>query len=165
MPWVRHRRAHRRTVYSRRMTLTVVPVADENAEVWREIHNLIIPATPLSRADVEERRGRNTLTLGVVDDQVVGNATIRPVVDGQATVIVRILPDHRRRGYGTEYLQRMLAAARELGAASVATVVLAANADGLAFALRRGFMEVERYSVDGAEFIDLATGVDSLTPA
>ncbi|MFI5914170.1 GNAT family N-acetyltransferase [Dactylosporangium sp. NPDC051541] len=138
------------------MALTVVPVSDETAEVWREIHNQIVPAAPLSAADVEERRGRNLLTLGVVDGHVVGNATVRPVVDGQATVIVRVRPDHRRRGYGTEYLAHLLAVADELGATTVATVVLAANADGLTFARRHGFAEVERYEVDGAEFIDLA---------
>ena len=141
--------------YARPVALTVVPVTDESAEVWREIHNRIIPVAPLSRTDVEERRGRNVLTLGVVDGAAVGNATVRPVVDGQATVIIRVLPEHRRRGYGTEYLQRMLAVARELGAASVATVVLTANVEGLAFALRHGFAEVERYTIDGAEFIDL----------
>lgn len=142
--------------YPRPVTLTVVPVSDESAEAWLEIHNQIIPVAPLSRTDVDERRSRNFLTLGVVDGATVGNATVRPVVDGQTTVIVRILPDHRRHGYGTEYLQRMLAVARELGAASVVTVVLAANVEGLTFALRRGFAEVERYTIDGAEFIDLA---------
>jgi GNAT superfamily N-acetyltransferase len=139
------------------VALTIVAVSDDTAEAWREIHNLIIPAAPLSHAEVEERRGRNVLTLGAVDTEVVGNATVRPPREpgGPATVIVRILPGHRRRGYGTEYLHAMLAVARDLGAASVATVVLAANADGLAFALRHGFVEVERYPVDGAEFVDL----------
>lgn len=142
--------------YPRPVALTVVPVADDSAEAWREIHNLIIPVAPLSRTDVEERRGRNLLTLGLVGGATVGNATVRPVVDGRATVIVRVLPEYRRRGYGSEYLRRMLAVAGELGAASVATVVLAANVEGLAFARRHGFVEVERYTVDGAQFIDLS---------
>lgn len=139
------------------MALTVASVSDDNVDSWREIHNQIIPASPLSLSDVEERRSRNVLTLAYVTTELVGNATVRPPHEqgGEATVIIRILPSHRRRGYGTEYLQAMLVQARELGAGSVATVVLADNLDGLAFALRYGFIEAERYSVDGAEIIDL----------
>ncbi|MFC7484516.1 hypothetical protein ACFQX7_37075 [Luedemannella flava] len=51
----------------------------------------------------------------------------------------------------------MLAEARTMGARRIETVVLAANADGLAFAVRRGFVEFDRYVVDDetAEFVDL----------
>ena len=41
------------------------------------------------------------------------------------------------------------ALARELGAGRIETVVLAANEDGLSFARGRGFVEVERYVLDG----------------
>jgi hypothetical protein len=40
-----------------------------------------------------------------------------------ATVIVRILPEHRRRGLGSEYLAEMPAQSRGMGAARIETVV------------------------------------------
>jgi hypothetical protein len=42
-----------------------------------------------------------------------------------------------------------------MGAQRIETVVLTANTEGLAFARRRGFVESDRYSVDGAEFVDM----------
>ena len=72
-------------------------------------------------------------------------------------MIVRILPEHRRRGLGSAYLDRVLADARALGPEHIETVVLASNEDGLAFALARGFVEVERYLLEGdaIPFVDL----------
>ena len=98
------------------------------------------------------------LTLAYAGDELVGNATIRPprTGSGSATVIVRILPPFRRRGHGSEYLAEMLRRARELGATAIETVVLAANVDGVRFAQRHGFVESDRYTFDGAEYVDIA---------
>jgi RimJ/RimL family protein N-acetyltransferase len=132
-------------------------VTDETAEIWREIHNLVIPASPLSAEDVGERRQRHLLTVARVGGKTVGNATIRPPEDksGTVTVIVRILPAYRNQGFGTSYLEAMLDRARSIGAAQIETVVLSANEEGLRFAQRHGFTELERYVVDGAEYVDL----------
>ena len=140
------------------MTLRIVPVSADNAESWREIHNLIIPPHPLTPEDLRDRLTRNHLTLAYAGETLVGNATVRPPRPEAmtATVIVRVLPEHRRRGHGSEYLGAMLTAAGELGARRIETVVLAANADGLEFATRRGFVEFGRYVADGAEYVDLA---------
>jgi hypothetical protein len=54
----------------------------------------------------------------------------------------------------------MLDVTGEMGARRIETVVLAANTEGLSFARRRGFVESERYSVDGADFVDLALTED-----
>ena len=74
-----------------------------------------------------------------------------------ATVIIRILPEHRRRGLGSAYLECELGQARASGARRIETVVLESNADGLAFALAHGFVEHDRYVLDGdtVAFIDL----------
>lgn len=89
----------------------------------------------------------------------MGNATIRPPVRQTmtATVIVPILPEHRRRGLGSEYLAEMLAQSRGMGAARIETVVLASNEDGLAFAARHGFVEFDRHVLEGdtAEYVHL----------
>jgi GNAT superfamily N-acetyltransferase len=148
--------------------LRIVPVDAQdadNAEAWGDIHNTIIPASPLSADEVAERITRNLLTLAYDGDVLVGNATVRPPRDGVATVIVRILEPYRRRGHGSAYLERMLAEARALGAGRIETVVLQANTDGLSFARRHGFEEVERYEVDGAAYVDLVLRHSSASSA
>ena len=139
--------------------MRIVPVGPDAVTVWRDIHNAIIPAHALTSDEVLERLTRNSLTLAYDGDELVGNATIRPPGPGTmtATVIVRILPGYRRRGFGSEYLAAMMAQARGMGARRIETVVLASNEDGLAFAVRHGFVEFDRYVLDGetAEYVDL----------
>ena len=139
--------------------LRVVPVVPELLEAWREVHNEIIPTSPLSQDEVAERATRNHLTVGYVGDALAGCATVRPPAgeSGSATVIVRILEPFRRRGLGTAYLDAALADARALGPSRIETVVLETNADGLEFAVKRGFVEHDRYVVDGqtVPFVDL----------
>jgi GNAT superfamily N-acetyltransferase len=118
---------------------------------WRQVHNTIIPTAVLSPDEVRERAGRNRLDVAYVDDVLVGCMTVRPPVDGEpvATVIARVLPAYRRRGYGGTLYAHGLAQARGLGAGVIETVVLASNTDGLRFAEARGFAEVERYLLPG----------------
>lgn len=135
--------------------LLVVP-ADTPARRrdWRHVHNVVIPADPLSEDDVAERAGRNRLEVAYAGAELVGCSTVRPASDvDPVTVIVRVLPEHRGRGYGRALYAHCM---RGVGA-PVQTVVLAANADGLAFALRRGFVETDRYVLDdgAAEYVDL----------
>ena len=141
------------------MPLAIVAATGTLLDDWRAIHNAIIPTAPLSADDVAERARRNRLTLAYDDGELVGNATVRPPSgpEGTATVIVRILPAHRRRGYGTAYLEAELAHARSEGARRIETVVLESNSDGLAFALAHGFVEHDRYLLEGdtIAFVDL----------
>jgi GNAT superfamily N-acetyltransferase len=118
---------------------------------WQRIHNLIIPTALLSVDDVVERAGRNHLEVAYLDAVAVGNSTVRPPAPdtATATVIARVLPEHRRHGFGGQLYQRALAKARELGAQHVETVVLASNEDGLRFAVDHGFVETERYVLPG----------------
>ncbi|MGN6597673.1 MAG: GNAT family N-acetyltransferase [Actinomycetes bacterium] len=139
--------------------LEIVLASGPLLQDWRSIHNTVIPTSPLSADEVAERSIRHRLTLAYVDGELVGNATVRPPQEpaGVATVIVRILPGHRHRGYGTRYLEAELGEARRLGARRIETVVLASNTEGLAFALARGFVEHDRYVLDGEStaFVDL----------
>ena len=122
-------------------------------EDWRHVHNLIVPPAAMSLDDVRARSARYRLELAYLGDTLVGCSTVRPPADDDdaavATVIARVLPGFRRRGFGTEMYGRGLALARELGASRIETVVLAANEDGLSFARGHGFVEIERYSLDG----------------
>ncbi|WP_416962566.1 GNAT family N-acetyltransferase [Streptomyces sp. Agncl-13] len=134
--------------------LRIEPVeADtENAlQDWRHVHNLIVPPAAMSLGEVRERSGRNRLENAYLGDVLVGCSTVRPPEgeDAVVTVIARVLPDFRRRGYGAALYENGLTRARALGAGAIETVVLAANTDGVRFAGERGFVETERYVLDG----------------
>ncbi|NUO59669.1 MAG: GNAT family N-acetyltransferase [Hamadaea sp.] len=126
---------------------------------WQHVHNLIIPTDPLSVEDIRVRAQRNRLAVAYAGDTLVGNYTVRPPADDPiaATVIARVLPEHRRQGFGEQIYRHALTVAAGLGATAVETVVLESNADGLRFALRHGFAETDRYLLDGhaIAFVDL----------
>ena len=134
-------------------------VGDDMAEQWRHVHNVIVPPAAMSTEDVRERVGRNRLENAYLGDTLVGCSTVRPPSgdDAVATVIARVLPDHRGRGFGTALYEKGLDHARVLGARVIETCVLAVNGDGVRFALARGFVEVDRYVLDGEsdEWVDL----------
>ncbi|MEX1652970.1 GNAT family N-acetyltransferase [Streptomyces pseudovenezuelae] len=134
-------------------------VGDEMAEEWRHVHNVIVPPAAMGLDDVRERSRRNRLENAYLGDVLVGCSTVRPPhgEDAVATVIARVLPDYRRRGFGTALYEKGLDHARELGAKVIETCVLAVNGDGTRFARARGFVEVDRYVLDGEsdEWIDL----------
>jgi GNAT superfamily N-acetyltransferase len=126
---------------------------------WQHVHNVIVPPAAMSLDDVRERVRRNHLEVAYLGDVLVGCTTVRPPTNdtATATVIARVLAEHRGRGFGEALYARGLEQARELGAEVIETVVLAANEDGLRFARKRGFVEIERYVLPGetAEWIDL----------
>ena len=128
---------------------------------WQYIHNLIIPANPLSADEIRVRAQRNHLEVAYLDAAAVGCSTVRPpagdTATATATVIARVLPEHRRRGFGEQIYQRGLARAREFSAQVIETVVLASNEDGLRFARHHGFTEIDRYILpgDNIPFVDL----------
>lgn len=136
-------------------------------EDWRHIHNVIIPTAPLSLAEVRERAGRYRLDVAYLDDTPVGCMTVRPpAADSPAvTVIARVLPAYRRRGFGTRLYEHGVAEARQLGTDVVETVILSSNVDGLRFAEARGFAEVERDLLPGhtVPFITLRAAVPAPT--
>lgn len=126
---------------------------DEDAKIedWQYVHNTIIPTHILSLDEVRERSRRHHLEVAYFGDVLVGCSTVRPPSDdpSAATVIARVLPDHRRQGFGEQLYVRALERARELGGEAIETVVLSSNVDGLRFALEHGFVETERYLLPG----------------
>lgn len=132
--------------------LRIEPATGESAlQNWRHVHNLIVPPAAMSLDEVRERSGRNRLENACLGDVLVGCSTVRPPAgeEAVATVIARVLPGHRRRGFGSALYENGLAHARVLGAKVIETVVLAANEDGVRFAQRHGFTETERYVLPG----------------
>ena len=86
---------------------------------WQYVHNLIVPPAAMSLDDVRERSARYRLEVAYLHDTLVGCSTVRPPVgDGDpavATVIARVLPGFRRRGFGSEMYVRGHALARASG--------------------------------------------------
>ncbi len=127
------------------------PSGDAGFEDWRYVHNVVIPSHALSLDDVRERAQRNDLEVAYLGQELVGCSTVRPPTGepSTATVIARVLAEHRGRGFGAELYARGLRRARELGAEVVETVIPSSNVDGLRFARKHGFVEVERYLLPG----------------
>ncbi len=140
-----------------------IQAVDDEASIhdWQYVHNVIIPGDVLSLDDVRARVARNRMEVAYLDDVLIGCTTVRPPTEDNgatATVIVRVLPGFRRRGLGTRLYERALAQAHALDARVIETVVLASNPDGLRFAGRHGFVELERYLLregDSVPWIDL----------
>ncbi|MDX3098124.1 hypothetical protein PV703_24955 [Streptomyces sp. ME01-24h] len=92
---------------------------------------------------MRERSRRDHWDVAYCGDAVVDRTTVRRPArqeeDGTATVIVRVLPGHRGRGLGAR-LHRGTERGREMGAATVETIVLPSNTE---VALRRGTRLVE----------------------
>ncbi|MFC9115321.1 MULTISPECIES: GNAT family N-acetyltransferase [Streptomyces] len=121
-------------------------------EQWRHVHNVVVPPAAMSPEEARERLDRGYRLDNAYDgDELVGCSTVRPPTgaDAVATVIARVLPGHRRKGFGSALHEAGLEQARAAGAGAVETVVLAANEDGVRFARARGFDETERYVLPG----------------
>jgi GNAT superfamily N-acetyltransferase len=120
---------------------------DDMVEQWRYVHNVVVPPAAMDLDEARERCGRNRLENAYLGDVLVGCSTVRPPRgDGAvATVIARVLPEYRGRGFGAVLYENGVAHARVLGARGIETVVLVGNEGGLRFAEVRGFVEVERY--------------------
>lgn len=134
------------------MRLRIEPVVgDAMFEQWRYVHNVIVPPAAMGLGEVRERGRRHRLENAYLGDVLVGCSTVRPPEGEEAvgTVIARVLPEFRRQGFGAALYEKALAHARVLGARVIETCVLAVNEDGLRFAQARGFVEVERYVLDG----------------
>lgn len=113
----------------------------------------------MSLDEARARADRHRLENAHLGDVLVGCSTLRPPAgeEAVATVIARVLPPYRRRGHGTALYGNGLAHARVLGARAVQTCVPAVNEGGLRFAAARGFVETERYALDGGDdvWVDL----------
>lgn len=116
---------------------------DAELEAWNRVRRIVVPDEPIAtmdqlRSDVADR----VFLLAEVGGEIVGSglAGDSNLADGFA--MPRIVPDHRRRGFGSAVLEAILEIHVAAGRHSVSSH--AQDEGALAFALRHGFKEVDR---------------------
>jgi GNAT superfamily N-acetyltransferase len=118
-------------------------------ELSLAVYNAVWPWDSVTMAEVESfKRSMRVYSdrLALADGEPVGSAAVgvsprRPDV---AFALVTVLPDHRRCGVGTALYRAVSDWLADLGVERLDAPVYEDDAESLAFAARRGFVEVER---------------------
>ena len=130
------------------------PCADDrDQEASLAIYNAIWPLDAITMDEVrslESRASAYTDLLAPGGSVWIGLLPWRPGV-GQA--FVTVLPEHRRRGLGTAFYERISAWLGEHDVDQIDAIVPEDDEESIAFAVKRGFHEVER---NGRMILDLA---------
>jgi GNAT superfamily N-acetyltransferase len=111
-----------------------------------DIYNAVWPHRAVTQEAVEawKRMAISSIEyLGSLDGEDVGSAaaSFETARTNLVSMLVTVLPRHRRAGVGTALVEAVTAWATEIGARDFETRVEADDADSLGFALRRGFHE------------------------
>jgi GNAT superfamily N-acetyltransferase len=121
---------------------------DADLEAWCEIWNAITPREPNKLEEVKRRIERQPERLYLVafeDDSPIGLGFAGPSQSPERTALaVRVLPAQRRRGLGSELLERVLEHAGGLGAGQASGMVFEDDPESVAWASNRGFEEYQR---------------------
>lgn len=121
---------------------------DADLAGWCEVWNAITPREPNSIEDVRRRLERQPERLYLValeGDEVVGLGFCGPSQSPERTaIVVRVLPEHRRRGIGSELLDLAVAHAPGLGRPHVSGMVFEDDPESVAWVTNRGFEEYDR---------------------
>ncbi|HEX7254349.1 MAG TPA: GNAT family N-acetyltransferase [Gaiellaceae bacterium] len=115
---------------------------------WCEVWNAITPREPTRLEDVKRRLERQPERLYLValeEQEVVGLGFCGPSQSPERTaVVVRVLPEHRRRGIGSELLDLLIAHAAGLARPRVSGMVFEDDPESIAWVTNRGFEEYDR---------------------
>jgi mycothiol synthase len=128
----------------------VIRRAETDADLvgWCTVWNAITPREPTKVADIERRLERQPWRLYLVaeeDDGCVGIGFVGPTDSpGRLGLAVRVLPEWRHRGLGSQLYDRVLEHARGREPEWLSGAVSGAEPDVLAWAERRGFSEYGR---------------------
>jgi GNAT superfamily N-acetyltransferase len=113
------------------------------------IYNVVWPWDSVTMDEVESFKSSMRAYvdyLALVDGEPIGSAAvgIPPQRPDLAFALVTVLPHHRRRGVGTALYRTISGWLVQLGLERMDAPVAEDDAESIEFALRRGFVEVER---------------------
>jgi len=121
---------------------------DADLAGWCEVWSAITPREPVTLEQVKRRLERQPERLFLIaekDSRLVGSGLVAPSDSPNRKFVgVRVLPEWRRRGIGSELYDRALVHARALEPEWISTMLSEADSDSMAWAERRGFEEYGR---------------------
>jgi mycothiol synthase len=122
---------------------------DADLAAWCKVWAAITPREPVALEDVKrrlERQPERLYLLASAASEVVGLGFAGPSQSPERTALaVRVLPEHRRRGIGSELLDRLLEhAATRLEPEYASGMLFEDDTESLRWARNRGFEEYDR---------------------
>ena len=121
---------------------------DADLAAWCEVWNAITPREPNELETVKRRLERQPERLYLVafeGDEAVGLGFCGPSQSPERTaIVVCVLPEHRRRGVGSELFDQVVAHAPQLGRPHVSGMVDEDDPESIAWVTNRGFEESGR---------------------
>jgi mycothiol synthase len=120
---------------------------DADLAGWCEVWTAITPREPITVEQIRARIERQPWRLYLVaeEDGVVGLGFVGPTDSrDRIGVAVRVLPEWRRRGIGSQLYKRVLERAVERRPEWISSTVSEGESDALEWASRRGFAEYGR---------------------
>ena len=120
--------------------------ADADLETWAATKSAIAADEPVTVEQLRRSHAPERLLLLAELDGALAGCGIgdRSHFPSRAFVAPRVLPQFRGRGVGTALLDALLDYARDLGVTGLSTFVDGREGISIAFARRRGLVEVDR---------------------
>jgi mycothiol synthase len=123
--------------------------SDVDLEAWIELWEAITPREPSAPLEVIRRRierePQRLYLLAETGGKPVGLGFCGPSQSPERTaVVVRVLPEHRRRGIGSALLERLAEHAAGLGPSRISSMVSEDDPDSVAWVKKRGFEDYGR---------------------
>ena len=127
---------------------------DRDKEASLAIYNAIWPLDAITMDEVRSFESRASAYADLLAPGGSAWVGLLPWQPGVGGTLVTVLPEHRRQGLGTAFYERISTWLAEHDVDQLDTTVPEGDEESIAFAMKRGFHEVER---NGRMILDLAT--------